>query len=64
MPLAFLFPKIKILEHSHVQISTFFPLSSSLKIRLIILDLYELSLLCLHFCLSVFKLLFSLIAVL
>lgn len=56
MPSAFLFPKTKTLEHSHAQISTFFPLSSSLKIKLIILGLYEFSLLCLHVCPLVFKL--------
>lgn len=62
MPSAFFLPKTKILEHNDAQILTFFPLSSSLKIRLIILDLYEFSLVStfLPFC---FQAAFSSIAV-
>lgn len=55
MPSAFLFPKTNILEHSHAQILTCLPFHHPL-IRLIILNLYEFSLQCLCFCISVFKL--------
>lgn len=55
MPSAFFFPKTNILEHSHAQILTCLPFHHPL-IRLIILNLYEFSLQCLCFRISVFKL--------